>query len=416
MSSGFGWVLAAGLSACATVPADVTRTARADLGCSNAEVTKLASGRYGASGCGKGAVYAEVCDGEGCRVGRLRHGHEVEIGQRVAPPAAPAQREVIAAPAPAAHEVLPAPAPATREILPAPPPAGEASTSGGESSDAGASQTPVPLSQGELSAPYEAEVPATPPPQKVSSAPPEPLVEDRPAPPAPTYVWVGGYWWSGPSNWLWVPGYWCAPMVGYTYMPGYWYWGFGYWNYWPGGWGYPGSTVIAHAPAPRPRNVVVVRSFQPRPRAHVVTRHDVRGSSPSHVARGSRPAFSPRSSPLLRYPLPGGAKIASISPSRNSGYSGMGMQKGRSVAPSSKAGRSNSVGYRVAPSSVGKVVKPSSFNNRSNPRAAPAPRPSLSRGSLPRSNSVKVSPRPAPAPARRSINVQPRTIGAGRRR
>lgn len=416
MSSGFGWVLVAGLSACATIPTDVSRTARADLSCPDVEVTKLASGRYGASGCGKGAVYAEVCDASGCRVGRLRHGHEVEIGQRIEPPTQAAPREVIAAPGPEQRDVLPAPAAPDREILPAPAPAGaSAESSGGESSAAPAPQTPVPLSQGDLSAPYEAEVPAAPTPQMVNNAPPEPLVEDRPSAPAPTYVWVGGYWWWGTSNWLWVPGYWCSPMVGYSYMPGYWYWSVGYWNYWPGGWGYPGSTVIVHTVAPRPRNVVTVRAFQPRVQARptVAVTSGVRATAGTRPGAAPRPGFSPRSSPLMRYPVPNSSHLATISGRNNSSYGALGGKKAHSGSPAHlKSGANTSPGYRASPNSVGKVVKPSSIDKRptysgSIQRSAPMPRPSVSRSPVMRSAPQRMSPAPRMAPMPRG--------GGGRR-
>jgi hypothetical protein len=429
MSSGFGWVLAASLSACATIPTDVTRTARADLSCPDAEVTKLANGRYGASGCGKGAVYAEVCEGGECRVGRLRHGHEVEIGQRLAPPtnepargeAAP--RAVTPAPAPEQREVLPAPASPEREILPAPPPSSSgpgasAESSGGENA---APPAPVPLSQGELSAPFEAEVPAAPAPQQVSSAPPEPLVEDRPPPPEPRYVWVGGYWWWGNSNWLWLPGYWCSPMVGYSYMPGYWYWSVGYWNYWPGGWGYPGSTVIVHRVPPRPRNIVTVRSFQPREpaRGTVVATSTAR---PGGRVDSARPAFAPRSSPLLRYPVRSTALPATSSSNRNANYGAIGMSKARSgsvgqtkAGPGSVGTRVPSNSARVPSTSVGRVVKPSTFGAKPTQRSVSPARvsPSVQRSiNVPRST-FRAPPPPRSAPTPRMAPIR---SGGGKRR
>jgi hypothetical protein len=53
------------------------------------------------------------------------------------------------------------------------------------------------------------------------SEPPPPQVEFRPAPPDPTYVWVGGVWeWRG--RWVWLHGHWDRPHPGHVWMGGHW--------------------------------------------------------------------------------------------------------------------------------------------------------------------------------------------------
>ena len=115
------------LSGCATTAApEVHDVARHDLACPRVEVAEVTGERYAASGCGKGAVYARLCDDQGCRWGRLRHGHEANLSG-VAPAAGaeqPPAREILPAPVPNKREVIAAPAPGTpeREVQPAPPP------------------------------------------------------------------------------------------------------------------------------------------------------------------------------------------------------------------------------------------------------------------------------------------------------
>lgn len=48
----------------------------------------------------------------------------------------------------------------------------------------------------------------------VVTAPPVAVVETYPPPPAPGYVWCGGYWnWVGGRH-VWVGGHWSAPPYG----------------------------------------------------------------------------------------------------------------------------------------------------------------------------------------------------------
>lgn len=72
----------------------------------------------------------------------------------------------------------------------------------------------------------------------VGIAPPAPVVEAVPAPPAAGYVWQPGYWsWNG-VQYVWVPGaYVAAPYMGAAWIPGRWIrhgdgwvWAAGHWR------------------------------------------------------------------------------------------------------------------------------------------------------------------------------------------
>jgi hypothetical protein len=363
-----GWLTAGVvvlLAGCAAkAPPQVVSVASHDLGCDQVDVAELGSDRFAASGCGRGAVYTQVCDVSGCRWGRLRHGHEqaVVYGQ-----VAPGTREILPAPAPEQRQVLPAPQPEQRQIIPAPPPAGSAggeNAPGGEPGAAGpVNVTPAPASatptdsplqtgaapayaQGDLSVPYEAEVPTQQSVQQVTQAPPAPLIETRPPPPVRNYVWISGYWWWGTGfAWTWVPGYWCPPYYGYAYVPGSWYWSTGYWWYGPGGWARPGTTVIIHHHVPvRPSGVAVVRSFTPHrvgPAVHSGGVHRV-----VQAPRGGY--YTPRQSPLYN----SGARVSRPAPSGGRYYSPGYTGGTRYSAPSG--------GSRYGAPGVGRVVAPDS--------------------------------------------------------
>jgi len=76
---------------------------------------------------------------------------------------------------------------------------------------------------------------------EVSGAPP-PDVEDTTvvvgAPPAPGFIWIGGYWGWGPGGWAWRHGYWGRPprpgamwiRPHYVYRGGRHYWVRGGWR------------------------------------------------------------------------------------------------------------------------------------------------------------------------------------------
>lgn len=56
----------------------------------------------------------------------------------------------------------------------------------------------------------------------VAVAPPPARVEYYGAPPAPGYIWSGGYWnWAGNRH-RWVGGHWEAPRAGYQWVPRRW--------------------------------------------------------------------------------------------------------------------------------------------------------------------------------------------------
>ena len=56
----------------------------------------------------------------------------------------------------------------------------------------------------------------------VQQAPPEPIVEVRPAAPFGGAVWIPGYWhWNG-SRHAWVGGHWSAPRAGWVWEPHHW--------------------------------------------------------------------------------------------------------------------------------------------------------------------------------------------------
>ncbi len=69
------------------------------------------------------------------------------------------------------------------------------------------------------------------------TAPPDIPDYDQPPIPAPDYMWIPGYWASGPNGYFWVPGTWTLPPAsGLLWTPGYWSWrdGIYVWNagYW----------------------------------------------------------------------------------------------------------------------------------------------------------------------------------------
>ena len=56
----------------------------------------------------------------------------------------------------------------------------------------------------------------------VQQAPPEPIVEVRPATPFGGAVWIPGYWqWNGFRH-VWVGGHWSAPRAGWVWEPHHW--------------------------------------------------------------------------------------------------------------------------------------------------------------------------------------------------
>jgi hypothetical protein len=73
-------------------------------------------------------------------------------------------------------------------------------------------------------------------PVYAEQAPPEAIVEVRPAMPFAQAVWIPGYWhWHGRSH-QWVGGHWSAPRVGYRWETARWERDGGRYRYYPGGW------------------------------------------------------------------------------------------------------------------------------------------------------------------------------------
>lgn len=411
------------LSACAGSLDSVVPVARTDLQCREVDVREVGKNRYAASGCGKSGTYAQLCT-ETCTWVRIRSPQEVAAlhssGGQV--PAA-AQREVLPAPAPPQRDIYAAPPPEQREILPAPPPEGSAAptSTDGQPAPQGAPQQsftpqPTPLSQGELTEPYQAEVPPQPAPQRVETPPPAPLVESRPPPPAPSHVWVNGYWWWGGPQvyWTWVPGYWCAPRVGFAYVPGSWYWGSGYWWYGPGGWARPGSTLIVHHVTPRPVRIAHVRSFRPRAtvsyggygnytppsRMGVSSGPDYRSGaaapvSPSYRGQaGARPLYRDNGSG----PAPSYRGVAPVAPYRGSTGSS-GLVRGSAGSPAPRAYTPSGSPLNRYPTSLSRPSQAPARMGVSGfaPRSVPSSAQPLAPSSQPRALG-----RPGPAPAYRS--------------
>jgi hypothetical protein len=70
----------------------------------------------------------------------------------------------------------------------------------------------------------------------VVAAPPAPIVEAYGVPPAPGYVWIGGYWnWVGGRH-VWVGGHWEAPRPGHVWVAHTWVREGGGWRMAPGHW------------------------------------------------------------------------------------------------------------------------------------------------------------------------------------
>lgn len=85
----------------------------------------------------------------------------------------------------------------------------------------------------------------------VRIAPPLLPVYIQPAPPAPDFLWMPGYWAWDDAGYYWVPGTWVmAPRHGYLWTPGYWAWGSGlyYWHqgYWGPTVGYYGGVAYGY--------------------------------------------------------------------------------------------------------------------------------------------------------------------------
>ena len=62
-------------------------------------------------------------------------------------------------------------------------------------------------------------------------------VYDKPIPPVPGYIWIGGDWVVKNGHYIWHEGYWHKPKAHKTWLPGHWvknnkgwYWKRGRWQ------------------------------------------------------------------------------------------------------------------------------------------------------------------------------------------
>jgi hypothetical protein len=72
--------------------------------------------------------------------------------------------------------------------------------------------------------------------QVVEIAPPAVRVEAIPAPPAPRYFWVGGYWGWRDGRHCWIDGRWERERPGWAYARPYWARERHNWRFAPGHW------------------------------------------------------------------------------------------------------------------------------------------------------------------------------------
>lgn len=353
-------LLAIGLAGCASAPAmPINSVARGDLGCDQVSVNEVADNRYQAVGCGRTGTYAKLCSGRHCSWVRVRSPGEIQQSSGGYATGSYGQSPLVLAPPLQSREVIAAPPPAQaqpREIIQAPPPEGQpvavATDAAAPTAPAPEQQAytpqPTPLTQGDLSQPYQTEVPLEPTTQRVQYPPPAPLVEVRPPAPQPSYVWVGGYWWWGNPAWTWVPGYWCAPRFGYSYVASSWYWNSGYWYFGTGGWARPGSTLIVAQVGPRPSRYVTSRSFTP----HYVASGGGRiGTGPVHTPMPARAPqhYTPQASPLYHYPTSSAQRVDrmnAMTPSRSSGYTGLTSHGPGRFGAGSTSSSARSYGYQ----------------------------------------------------------------------
>jgi len=117
---------------------------------------------------------------------------------------------------------------------------------------------PAPVVSGDPDVPInEGIVGTTPLPADyfAETAPPAPVIEDKPPPPQPSYAWVPGYWWWSRTSkhYAWVAGGWRNPPPEHIWTPGAWTLGSpAHYSWRPGFWGPKGyvAEVIETAPPP----------------------------------------------------------------------------------------------------------------------------------------------------------------------
>lgn len=155
------------------------------------------------------------------------------------------------APAPAASATAAATAPSASAATPAPAPSDSAAAADENIAP------PTPVVSGDPDVPVnEAVVGTTPLPPEADTAPPAPVVEDKPPPPEPADVWVPGYWWWSRTtkHYAWVTGAWRNPPPDHVWTPGSWVGATGHYNWHPGFWGPKGyAPIVAEIAPPPPR-------------------------------------------------------------------------------------------------------------------------------------------------------------------
>jgi hypothetical protein len=199
-----------------------------------------------------------------------------------------------------------------------------------------------------------------------NNLPPDPLYEERPAPPAYGYVWLDGYWqWRG--EWQWRAGHWEAPRQGYVYIQPYYGEVDGRYQYTPGYWEVPSRV---------PGGVVVHDHSDGRPATGywngnrgAVPRGPEPGTNRVHDRTVPQPVQPAPVQPPYRSPPPAPARAP--------------------APPAPPPAESNRVHDRTAP------VAPAPP-----PRPVVAPRPGPAPAAAPPATRVHEQPAPAAPPAR----------------
>jgi hypothetical protein len=154
-------------------------------------------------------------------------------------------------------EAPPAPA-STAAAAPAPPASTAAAAPSASAAPDETVNPPAPVVSGDPDVPVNEGIVGTPPlpaDYSADTAPPAPVIEDKPPPPQPSYTWVPGYWWWSRTSkhYAWVAGAWRNPPPDHVWTPGSWALGTpGHYFWHPGVWGPKGyvAEVIETAPPP----------------------------------------------------------------------------------------------------------------------------------------------------------------------
>jgi hypothetical protein len=115
---------------------------------------------------------------------------------------------------------------------------------------------------------------------RVTVAPPAMRVEERPAAPSATHVWIPGHWVWREGQHVWASGHWVLAPNGYTWEHSRWVLENGAWSFYEGHWRHvapPAPTVVYQPVAPA--QPVVVQVAPPPPIVEVRTAPP----TPTHV-------------------------------------------------------------------------------------------------------------------------------------